>query len=138
MYQQKLSSAEFILFFVCTKLFLALFRWANHKSMQTFGRPLIKSWETQHSFVYGQNQNLHWKLGRLTPSFGSFLAVWLKKYFFRNKTFLSFKIGSWNFQHLFEIEFHETSQNFKLLFSIFFYQFSDWVEILHGFKKFFF
>ena len=27
-------------------------------------------------------QNLHWKLGRLTPSFGSILAVRLKKYFF--------------------------------------------------------
>ena len=32
-------------------------------------------------------QNLHWKLGRLTPSFGSTLALWLKKYFFRDKTF---------------------------------------------------
>jgi hypothetical protein len=71
-------------------------------------------------------QNLHWKLGRLTPSFGSILAVWLKKYFFRNKTFLFFKIKSWNFQHLFEMEFCETSQNFnsfslfrQLLFSFF-------------------
>ena len=36
-----------------------------------------------------------------------------KKYFFRNKTFLFFKIESWNFQHLFEKEFRETSQNFN-------------------------
>ena len=34
-------------------------------------------------------------------------------FFFRNKTFLFFKIESWNFQHLFEKEFHETSQNFN-------------------------
>ena len=33
--------------------------------------------------------------------------------FFRNKTFLFFKIESWNFQHLFEKEFRETSQNFN-------------------------
>ena len=74
----------------------------------------------------GNNQNLHWKLGWLTPSFGSNLAVQLKNIFFRNKTFLSFKIESWNFQHLFEIKFRETSQNFnsmslfrQLLFSFF-------------------
>ena len=30
----------------------------------------------------GKVQNLHWKLGRLTPSFGSILAVCHKKYFF--------------------------------------------------------
>jgi hypothetical protein len=73
------------------------------------------------------SQNLYWKLGRLTPSFGSTLAVLLKRYFFsRNKTFLFFKIESWNFQYLFEIEFRETSQNFnsfcsfrQLLFSFF-------------------
>ena len=71
-------------------------------------------------------QNLHWKLGWLTPSFGSTLAVRLKKHFFRNIFFLFFKIESWNFQHLFEIEFRETSQNFnsfslfrQLLFSFF-------------------
>ena len=37
----------------------------------------------------------------------------LKKYFFRNKTFLFFKIESWNFQVQFEIEFRETMQNFN-------------------------
>ena len=36
-----------------------------------------------------------------------------KKIFFRNKTFLFFKIESWNFQVHFEIEFHETLQNFS-------------------------
>ena len=34
-------------------------------------------------------------------------------FFFRNKTFLIFKIESWNFQHLFENEFLEISQNFN-------------------------
>ena len=33
--------------------------------------------------------------------------------FFRNKTFLSFKVGSWNFQRLFDSFLHETSQNSK-------------------------
>ena len=65
----------------------------------------------------------------------------MKQNLFRNKTFLFFKIESWNFQHLFKKEFHETSQNFnsfrQLLF-LFFYQLSDWVEILWGFTKFFF
>ena len=37
----------------------------------------------------------------------------LKNIFFRNKTFLFFKIESWNFQVHFEIEFHETLQNFS-------------------------
>ena len=53
------------------------------------------------------------KLRRHTPSFGCILAVRPKKYFFRNKTFLFFKIESWNFQHLFEKEVRETSQNFN-------------------------
>ena len=51
----------------------------------------------------------------------------LKNIFFRNKTFLFFKIESWNFQVQFEIKFRETSQNFnsfslfrQLLFSCFF------------------
>ena len=39
------------------------------------------------------------------------LAIWLRSYFFRNKTVLFFKIESWNFQHLFDLGFHETSQN---------------------------
>ena len=72
-------------------------------------------------------QNLHWKLGQLTPSFGSLLALKLSfmkphkisahsgncyfHFFSRNKTFLFFKIESWNFQHLFEKAIRETSQN---------------------------
>ena len=66
------------------------------------------------------------KLSHLTPSLGSTLVVRPKKYFFRNKTFLSFKIERWNFQVQFEIGFRETSQNFnsfsffrELLFSPF-------------------
>ena len=46
-----------------------------------------------------------------TPSVGTILAY--RSYFLRNKTFLFFKIESWNFQHLFEEEFSETSQNFN-------------------------
>ena len=49
-----------------------------------------------------------------------------KIFLFRNKTFLYFKIESWNFQYLFEIEFGETSKNCnsfsvfrQLLFSFF-------------------
>ena len=75
------------------------------------------------------NQNLHRKLGRLAPSFGVILAcleTTAKKMFFRNKTFLFFKIECRNFQVQFEIGFFETSQNFnsfsffrELLFSPF-------------------
>ena len=39
--------------------------------------------------------------------------IYLKKLFFRDKTFLFFKIESRNFQVQFEIEFHETLQNFN-------------------------
>ena len=62
------------------------------------------------------NQNLHWKLGQQTPSVGTILAyleTTASIIFFRDKTFLFFKIESWNFQHLFEIKNHETSQNFN-------------------------
>ena len=50
------------------------------------------------------------------PSVGTLLAYLdygLNHISFRNKTFLLFKIESWNFQHLFEKEFSETSQNFN-------------------------
>ena len=57
---------------------------------------------------------------------GIFRDYGLNYIFFRNKTFLFYKIESWNFQHLFEKEFRETSQNFnsfssfrQLLFSFF-------------------
>ena len=75
--------------------------------------------------IIGPEQNLHRKLGRLTPSFGSILAMWLK--FFRNKTFLFFKIESWHFHKQFEIEIREILKSFnsfswfiQLLFSFFF------------------
>ena len=37
------------------------------------------------------------------------------KFFFRDKSFLFFKIESWNFQNLSEKEIHETSENFNPL-----------------------
>ena len=49
------------------------------------------------------------KIGSVTKAFLFWYWQQLKKVFFRNKTFLFFKIESWNFQHLFEIEFCETS-----------------------------
>ena len=52
------------------------------------------------------------KLRRLMPSFGSILAVRLKKFFLGRKL-LFFKIESRNFQVQFEIEFRETSPNFN-------------------------
>ena len=74
--------------------------------------------------VTSHAQNLHLKLKQLAPSFESILAVWLKKPFFKNNTFLFFYIESSSFQHL--IEFCETFQNFnsfslfrQLLFSFF-------------------
>ena len=44
---------------------------------------------------------------------GIFRECGLKNIFFRNETFLFFKIASWNFQHLFEKKIRETSQNFN-------------------------
>ena len=60
------------------------------------------------------------KIGSVNEAF--FFCYWLrpknpKFFFFRNKTFLFFKIESWNFHHLFEKEFRETSQNFNSLSS---------------------
>ena len=46
-------------------------------------------------------------------SFSIFRDYGLNHISFRNKTFLSFKIESWSFQHLYEKEFHETSKNFN-------------------------
>ena len=62
-------------------------------------------------------QNLHWKLGQQSAICCNSLCLFrdngLNCIFFRNKTFLFFKIESWNFQHLFEKEFRESSQNFN-------------------------
>ena len=43
---------------------------------------LFPSKQAEELNVICYYQNLHWKLERLTPSFGSNLAVRLKKYFF--------------------------------------------------------
>ena len=103
----------------------------NYGGFQLYG--LIISRVINHVTCYKFTSS-HWlkskpsgKLRRHTPSFGCILAVRPKKYFFRNKTFLFFKIESWNFQVQFEIKIRETSQNFntfsffrQLLFSSFF------------------
>ena len=94
--------------------FFSYLKWALPVNKMTHNE--IKSFLDKYSyflpsaFSRDMYQNLHWKLGWLTPSFGSILAVWLKNYFFlRIKLFLFFKIESWNFQHLFEIAFCGTS-----------------------------
>ena len=76
------------------------------------------------------------KIGSVNKVFLFWYWQRLKFFFLRNKTFLFFKLESWNFQNLFEIELCETLQNFNSLsffrhfFFHFFYWFSDWVEIL--------
>ena len=94
-------------------------------------------------FSSGLDQNL--KIRTASAIFWIYLGMLrdygLKNIFFRNKSFLFFKIDDWHFQNLFEIKFRETS-----LFSAhsdncyfqFFYRLCDWVEILWGFMKFFF
>ena len=91
----------------------------------------------QKFFIFTIPSNYWWK--RAKPSLkirtasaifwdylGMFRDYGQKNIFFRNKTFLFFKIESWNFQHLFENEFCETSQSFnsfssfrQLLFTFF-------------------
>ena len=46
-------------------------------------------------------------------SFGLFRDCGLNLIFYRNKTFLFFKIESWNFQHLFEKKIREALKNFN-------------------------
>ena len=53
------------------------------------------------------------KIGSVNKAFLIWYWQRLKNILFRNKTFLFFKIESWNFQHLFENEFRETSQSFN-------------------------
>ena len=65
---------------------------------------------------WNKNFTENWVRKRhLLDSLGLFGKNGLNFFFFRNKTFLFFKIQSWNFQQLFEIEFRETSQNFKAI-----------------------
>ena len=87
----------------------------NVHCLEIYNLNLSLSWKICNQYCYNTEwqsnvefsrlfiQNLHWKLGQQTP----------KLYFFRNKTFLFFKIESWQIQHLFEKEFRETSQNFN-------------------------
>ena len=56
-------------------------------------------------------QNLYWKLGQQSAICWNSLS--LLETMSSNKTFLFFKIESWNFHHLFEKEFCEISQNFN-------------------------
>ena len=52
------------------------------------------------------------KIGSVNKAF--LFWYWLQlKFFFRDKTFLYFKLESWNFQHLFKNKFCKTSQNFN-------------------------
>ena len=73
-------------------------------------------------------------------SLGLFRDCSLNYIFLGKKTFLFFKIESWNFPHLFEKEFRETSQNFNSfsLFRQLLFSFFISVEILWGFTKFYF
>ena len=77
-------------------------------------------------------------------SLGLFRDYGLNYIFFRNKTFLLFKIESWNFQHLFENGILWNLTKFQLIqliqtfFPHFLYPLPDWVEILWDFTKFFF
>ena len=66
-------------------------------------------------FYHFGPKNDGWKQNLRENKQRFFVFNWLrpKKCFFRNKTFLLFKIGSWNFQHLFKNKFRETSQNFN-------------------------
>ena len=75
--------------------------------------------EKQKSIIPKNNffREVHPKPSRKIESVNKAFLFWywklLKKYFFRNKTFLFFKIESWNFQNQFEKEFRETSQSFN-------------------------
>ena len=54
-----------------------------------------------------------WKIESVNKAFFVLILTTAWNFFFRNKTFLFFKIESWNFQVQFEIEFRETLQNFN-------------------------
>ena len=75
--------------------------WVSSRDIFSCKTLLIKAWLIQ---TWGSKcTKSSGKLRRLTPSFGCILAVGPKKIFFSNKTFLFFKIESWNFQVQFEI-----------------------------------
>ena len=118
-----LPTVLFLIFCVYFYLFCVAFDlcivWETNQSMFLYLRLILSPLfaillKGKYLLLLGSfTQNLYWKLGQLAPSFGSILAVRLKNLFFRNKTFLFFKIQNWNFQNLFENQFCETSQNFN-------------------------
>ena len=99
-------------------------------------RPL--SWEKGA----GKGKTFHWKLGQQSATSGNspapFRNYGLDHIAFRNKTFLIFKIESWNFQHLKPLEVSTNQANSGNFYYHFFYLLSDWVEILWGFTIFLF
>ena len=99
-----------------------IFRWFLGKSNiskrhSEINWPLVGP--NKQDFCSNSHQNLHWKLGQQSAICWNSLCLFrdygLYRIFFRNKTFLFFKIESWNFQDLFKQELRETSQNFKLI-----------------------
>ena len=83
-------------------------------------RPGVNLTKIQNIFLFMMNRQKSFRLYKDIE----------KMPFFRNKTFLFFKIESWNFQHLFEIEFRETSKNFNLFSSFRQFFFKQMLEIL--------
>ena len=67
------------------------------------------SWSTAFWRYHQPKPSL--KIGSVNKAFLFWCWQQTKEYLFRNKTFLFFKIESWNFPHLFDKEFCETSQN---------------------------
>ena len=95
-------------FLICLVFWLFLKK--NHpKKVHRFDK-------TTHT-QFGTETCLAWKPSLKIGSVNKAFLFWywqrLNFFFFRNKTFLFFKIESWNFQNLFEKEFRETSQNFN-------------------------
>ena len=76
------------------------------ESEPTKGTLLLKP---KPSLKIGTANSIYWNSLALFRDYG------LNHIFLGNKTFLFFKIESWNFQHLFEKEIRETSQNFNTI-----------------------
>ena len=89
--------------------------------------------------------NRHWKLGqwtKLVVLISKPVHSWLISYFSKNKSFLFFKIESWNSPETFTIclkmnfEPHKVSTHSDNCYLHFFSWLFDWVEILWDFRKF--
>ena len=106
-----------LLFIYCWKkvaaakaaLSLLICLFSSHKKMVTATKYPDAS--NRRQIFSRLDQNRRWKLGQWTTFF--LYCQWPKSYFFRNKTFLFYKLEKWNLQHLFEKELRETSQNFN-------------------------